>query len=130
MNHLSEEIMFLCQFLLDVSSKYLPFKYGQRKKRCFIKDDELKMLCKNSKAAWKKWRNVGWRSHGHLLEEKKMTRKLFCNLLQQLEQSVKDYKYRNEITCLNSIIPSALPPNLICIYKPYSNHTKPLQLNY
>ena len=68
------EITYVTKGIIDAATRCLPHKKA-KKKRSFVKDDQLKDLCKTSKAAWKKWRDAGRPSYGPLAEEKKRTKR-------------------------------------------------------
>ena len=71
-HELQWEITYITKGIIDAATRCLPHKKA-KKKRSFVKYDQLKDLCKTSKAAWKKWSDAGRPSYGPLAEEKKRT---------------------------------------------------------
>ena len=51
------EIKIIVEILMHAASEYLP--HIKLKKKKFIIDSDLKVLCKQSKAAWIRWKNAG-----------------------------------------------------------------------
>ena len=73
-HELQWEITYITKAIIDAATRCLPHKKA-KKKRSFVKDDQLKDLCKTSKAVWKKWSDAGRRSYGPLAEEIKLTKR-------------------------------------------------------
>ena len=67
---LNDEISHVCHVLREVFHEYLP-TLSNRKKKHFIKDLELKSLCKQSKKAWECWKKAGKPPNGPLAEAKR-----------------------------------------------------------
>ena len=59
---------------MEAAKRCLPQR-KVKKKKSYVKDKQLKNLCKISKAAWNMWRDAGRPSSGPLAEEKKHSKK-------------------------------------------------------
>ena len=70
---LNDEINHVCHGLREVSHEYLP-TLSNRKKKHFVKDPELKSLCKQSKKAWECWKKAGKPPNGPLAEAKRASK--------------------------------------------------------
>ncbi len=97
-SELYDEVTFVCQALLDAARNNLPYK-TDRKRKPYIRDAELKVLCKNSKVAWKAWSEADRPSSGPLLDEKEMQGDWSVSLSQPLKQNKYAQKYRNVTSC-------------------------------
>lgn len=73
---LNLEVLFVSKALQEAASKYLPVQSHHKKKKSYIKDKELRRLCKESREAWMKWQNAGRPSEGMLCQNKRKSKKL------------------------------------------------------
>ena len=71
-SELNDKINRVCCAMLEASHEYLPS--ASHKKKKFIKDPELKSLCKQSRFAWEKWKNTGKPQKGPLADAKRSTK--------------------------------------------------------
>ena len=70
-SELNDEINFVCQAMLEASLEHLP-SISHKKKKKFIKDPELRSLCKQSRNAWENWKRVGKPQQGPLGDAKRL----------------------------------------------------------
>ena len=68
------EIKIVVEILTHAASEYLPHIKPKKKKK-FIIDSDLKVLCKQSKAAWIRWKNSGHPNYGVLWSEMKESKR-------------------------------------------------------
>ena len=66
-SELQWEITYICKEIINIATRYLPHKKPKDKKS-IIKDEQLQVLCKSSKAAW---RDAGRPVYDPLAEQKK-----------------------------------------------------------
>ena len=73
---LDSEIESVCEAICHHADSILPkFNIKGKPKHTFFKDDHLSCLCKESKAAWRRWRDAGRPHSGDLLTEKIASKK-------------------------------------------------------
>ena len=75
-SELNDEINCVCQAMLEASHEHLPHISHKKKEKRFIKDPELKSLCKQSRIAWEKWAKADKPKEGPLADAKKSTKYL------------------------------------------------------
>ena len=68
---INSEINLVCESVCRLADDILP-KFNTQKKpnRNYFKDEQLNQLCKDSKAAWRRWRDSGRPQSGVLFTEK------------------------------------------------------------
>ena len=68
---LEKELQSVCNLVYSITNSTLPLKTGCKQgQRNYFNDQELRQLCKTSKASWSEWRNAGRPVNGPLLEKK------------------------------------------------------------
>ena len=78
---LNSEIVYVCEAICQAAYNNLFSFPKQKRAKTYIRDPELKTLCKNSKAAWKAWCQAGCPCSGTLFENKQLTKKLVWNFV-------------------------------------------------
>ena len=71
---LNDEIVSVSNTLTYAASKHLTFS-PHRNTKPYIKDSELRSLCKESRKAWERWRSAGHPLVGRFYDEKRDTKK-------------------------------------------------------
>ena len=74
------EIAHVCHCISEAATRLLPHK-KHKKRKLFVKDKQLKALCKASKEAWVKWRDAGKPLHGPLADNKKTSKNEVCKFV-------------------------------------------------
>ena len=74
---LNLEVLSVSKAMLKAAYKYLPvISHRKKKTYSYVKDEELRGLCRASRDAWMKWKGAGRPSDGSLYERKCSSRKL------------------------------------------------------
>ena len=102
-NELQLEITYITKGIIDAASRCLP-RMKVKKKKSFVKDEQLKNLCKTSKVAWAKWRDAGRPSNGPLVDEKKRTKKNVRQFVTSARARLERSQSKREITCSGETI--------------------------
>ncbi len=85
-SEINNEIISVGRILTNAASMYLP-SIRPRKAKPYIKDPELRLLCKHSRKTWEKWKSAGRPCEGQLCEDKNiMQRELSVDLSPLREQ--------------------------------------------
>ena len=70
-DELDKEVQAVCESVLCISNSTLPFKTGGKNgPRNYFNDEQLRHLCKTSKASWSEWNKAGRPVNGSPLEKK------------------------------------------------------------
>ena len=73
---LNNEIITVCSILTNAASMHLPsIRPRKPKAKPYIKDPELRLLCKRSRKAWEQWKSAGRPCEGQLCEDKRDAKK-------------------------------------------------------
>ena len=70
---LDNEVTLVAEILKRAAARFLP-KTRQKKHKAYIRDDQLRSLCKTKQIAWTNWKNSGRPSAGELYDEMRETR--------------------------------------------------------
>ena len=92
--------------MLKAASKYLPaISHRKKKTYSYVKDEELRRLCRASRDAWMKWKGAVRPSEGSLYERKCSSRKLvrqrvaFCRAkLERAKIQARDLMFKENQT--------------------------------
>ena len=88
---LNSEIISVCSILTNAASKHLPSLCPRKAKpsKPHINDPELRLLCKQSRKVWEKWKSAGRSCEGQLYEDKLDSKK-------KVQQFVTSCRARSE----------------------------------
>ena len=88
---LNNEIISECSILTNAASKHLPSLRPRKAKpsKPHINDPELRLLCKQSRKVWEKWKSAGRPCEGQLYEDK-------CDSKKEVRQFVTSCRARPE----------------------------------
>ena len=75
-SELNAEIISVCEAIQQAAFNNLSTRPKHKQPKTYIKDPELKALCKSSKAAWRVWCQAGHPQNGTLYEAKQSIKKL------------------------------------------------------
>ena len=98
---INHEVLFVSNAIVQAASKHITAA-SSYKKKAYIKDEQLRKLCKESRDAWEQWKVAGCPSEGSLCEKKRNSKKLVrqyvyfcCAKLERAEIQSRDGMFKD-----------------------------------